>query len=151
MGLDMWSVKLKDNNIYDIGDPWDLVVEEDDFDINKYISKDNIFYDKCLFDDRLIYELINCVVLPEMDSKLSFYGDVIMNPVDFKNIANILDEWVDTKWNNRNEFKVDGDYDIVIDCSIYTDENLTNEKFVRDVNEYIKATADNGGTIWFSW
>ena len=58
---------------------------------------------------------------------------------------------MNTKWNNRNEFKVDGDYDVVIDCSIYTDENLTNDKFVGDVNEYIKATADNGGTIWFSW
>lgn len=151
MGLDMWSVKLKDDSAYDIGDPWDLVVGEDNFYIDKYISKENIFYDKCLFDDRLIYELINCIVLLEMNSELSFCADPIMNPVDFKKVASILDEWVSTKWNNRNEFKVDEDYDIVIDCSIYSDENLTNEKFVRDVNEYIKATADNGGTMWFSW
>ena len=146
MGLDVWSVKLKDNKIYDIGDPWDLVVEEDNFDIDKYISKDNIFYDKCLFNDRLIYELINYIVLPEMNSELKFYADAIMNPVDFKKVAVVFDEWIKSRWNKRKEFKVDEDYSIVFDCSICSDE-----KFIIDINEYIKATADNGGTMWFSW
>lgn len=151
MGLDMWNVKLKDNKNFDGGNPWDLVEpEERDIDIDEYISKENMFYGTCLFDDNLIYSLIQRVVIPEMGENLTFEGHPILNPIEFKEIVKVLNKWVEEKWDNRSIFEISEDEVLVFECEKAYGGRISSKKFITDVNEYLTAIANNDCTMWFS-
>lgn len=136
MGIDIWAVKLKNNEKYYGEDCWNL--------INNKNEKEEL--EECYdFNSREVCSFINYIVLKEMEyEKGCFMGDPILNPIIFNEIVDVFEEWIEIKFNNRYEFKSDKYFEINFE-SIFE-----SKKFIFKLFNYLKDMKNKNYTMWFS-
>lgn len=163
MSMDMWLIKMKDKNKWNLDcgecEYWNKykksIPKGDNYcddkckikcawwndtneDIENIIPKENKYLNgwQCWGEEE--YYLINTVISNEYNVKIKFYGDPICKQENFDFAVEMLNKWFKEKWNGETEFKVNENWTIKIDN-------------VEDFVEYMNIAKENRFTMWFSF